>query len=163
MNMMKMCLNWKVLAGLAAVGVGIWAVAPGTLAAALPLLLLAACPLSMAIMAFGMRGMASRGEHAGSATGAGSEYTCPMHPRVQSASRGRCPQCGMVLVPTPAAARDPAPPHRLRALQSQLERAQAEQQALSQELEALQREQGVEAAEAVASNTSRRTHGNGAH
>ncbi len=53
---MKMCLNWKVLAGLGAVGVGVYLVAPGLAAAALPLLLLAACPLSMLLMMKGMQG-----------------------------------------------------------------------------------------------------------
>ena len=50
MNMLKMCLNWKVLAGLAAVAVGIYVVAPGALAATAPVLFLAACPLSMLVM-----------------------------------------------------------------------------------------------------------------
>ncbi len=50
MKMLKMCLNWKVLAGLAAVGIGTYAIAPGTMAAALPILALAACPLSMLLM-----------------------------------------------------------------------------------------------------------------
>jgi Protein of unknown function (DUF2933) len=51
----QMCLNWKVLAGLAVVGVGIWIVAPQFAFAALPVLLVAVCPLSMLLM---MRGMA---------------------------------------------------------------------------------------------------------
>ena len=51
-----MCLNWKVIGGLAAVGAGIWAVAPNLIGAAAPLLLFAACPLSMMLM---MRGMSS--------------------------------------------------------------------------------------------------------
>lgn len=50
---MQMCLNWKVLAGLAVVGVGIWLVAPQFALAALPVLLVTACPLSMLFM---MRG-----------------------------------------------------------------------------------------------------------
>lgn len=50
-----MCFNWKVVAALAAVGLGIWVVAPN-LVAALPLLLLAACPLSMLLMMRGMQG-----------------------------------------------------------------------------------------------------------
>ena len=53
---MKMCLNWKVLAGLGAAGVGLYLVAPGLAAAALPLLLLAACPLAMLFMMKGMHG-----------------------------------------------------------------------------------------------------------
>lgn len=56
MRMLKMCLNWKVLAGLAVVGGGIYAVAPGLAAAALPVLLLAACPLSMLFMMKAMQG-----------------------------------------------------------------------------------------------------------
>ncbi len=54
MSMLKMCLNWKVVAGLAALGLAIWVVAPGLVAAALPLLLLAACPLSMLLMGASM-------------------------------------------------------------------------------------------------------------
>ncbi len=55
MNMLKMCLNPKVLAGLAAVGVGIYLVAPDLVVAALPILLLAACPLSMVLMMWSMQ------------------------------------------------------------------------------------------------------------
>lgn len=55
MKMLKMCLNWKVLAGLAAVGVGIYLAAPDLVVAALPILLLAACPLSMLLMMWGMQ------------------------------------------------------------------------------------------------------------
>lgn len=51
-----MCFNWKVLAGLAAVGVALFVLAPGAALAALPLLLLAACPLSMGFMMYRMRG-----------------------------------------------------------------------------------------------------------
>lgn len=56
MKLGGMCLNWKVLAGLAAVGVGLWVVAPNLIGAALPLLLVAACPLSMFFMMRGMSG-----------------------------------------------------------------------------------------------------------
>ncbi len=55
MKMLKMCLNWKVLASLAAVGVGVYLLAPGLLAEAVPILLLAACPLSMLLMMWGMQ------------------------------------------------------------------------------------------------------------
>lgn len=53
--MLKMCLDWRVLVGLAAVGVGIYIVAPGTVVPALPILSLAACPLSMLLMMKAMR------------------------------------------------------------------------------------------------------------
>ena len=48
--MFKMCFNWKVLAGLAVVAAGVYMVAPAAFAASLPLLFLAACPLSMILM-----------------------------------------------------------------------------------------------------------------
>lgn len=51
-----MCFNWKVLAGLGAAGLGVFIVAPSLAWTALPLLLLAACPISMLLM---MRGMQS--------------------------------------------------------------------------------------------------------
>ncbi len=54
--MLKICLNWKVLVGLAAVVIGVYTVAPGALAAALPILALAACPLSMLLMMRVMHG-----------------------------------------------------------------------------------------------------------
>lgn len=58
----QLCLNWKVMVGLAVVGVGIWVLAPQFIGAALPLLLLAVCPLSMLIMVFAMRKGMSSGE-----------------------------------------------------------------------------------------------------
>ena len=52
----QMCLNWKVLVGLAVVGLAVWVVAPHLVLAALPLLLIVACPLSMLVMMGRMRG-----------------------------------------------------------------------------------------------------------
>jgi hypothetical protein len=53
-------LNWIMLAGLGVVGVGLYLVAPNLVAAALPFLALAVCPLAMLLM---MRGMhESQGE-----------------------------------------------------------------------------------------------------
>ncbi len=57
MKALKMCLNWKVLAGVAAVGAGLLVFAPGLAAAALPFLVLAICPLSMVLMMGAMNGM----------------------------------------------------------------------------------------------------------
>ena len=54
------CLNRKVLIGLGAVAVAIFFFAPSA-RGALPLLLVAACPISMAVMAFGMSKMGSSG------------------------------------------------------------------------------------------------------
>jgi hypothetical protein len=54
-KMFGMCFNWKVLVALGVVGVGIWLVAPNLLLKSLPFLLLAACPLTMLVMALGMK------------------------------------------------------------------------------------------------------------
>lgn len=64
---MKMCLNWKVAAALAAVGVAVWVFAPGLVAGLLPLLAVAVCPLSMLLM---MKGMSSIGSQSSSCSGA---------------------------------------------------------------------------------------------
>ena len=45
-----MCYDKRVIGGLALVGVAVYALAPGMLAAALPLLILAVCPLSMILV-----------------------------------------------------------------------------------------------------------------
>ncbi len=60
MNMLKMCLNWKVLTGLGVAAAAVYILAPGAFAAALPTLLLLACPLSMLVMLVGMRRTSSR-------------------------------------------------------------------------------------------------------
>ncbi|GAA3137670.1 hypothetical protein JOF29_000106 [Kribbella aluminosa] len=53
---LSMCLNKKVLIGLAAVAIGLFAFRPGWAVAALPVLILAVCPLSMIFMMRGMKG-----------------------------------------------------------------------------------------------------------
>lgn len=55
-----MCLNWKVIAGAGAVAGAVYLAVPSAFAAALPLLVLAICPLSMLVM---MKMMAG-GNHA---------------------------------------------------------------------------------------------------
>jgi hypothetical protein len=56
-----MCFNHKVMIGLGVVALGVLALAPGAFLAALPVLLVLACPLSMVLM---MRGMAGNNQHA---------------------------------------------------------------------------------------------------
>src|SRR6266851_4872876 len=95
---MKMCLNWKVLAGLGVIAVGILVVDPQLAAPIVPLLLVAACPLSMLLMGgMMMGGQDKQPASTGQTSGAG-EYTCPMHPDVRTSQPGRCPRCGMNLV-----------------------------------------------------------------
>ncbi|MGG6295707.1 DUF2933 domain-containing protein [Leptolyngbya sp. AN02str] len=49
-NVLGICFDWRVLVGLVAVGIAIALLAPQLTLSALPLLLLAACPLSMLLM-----------------------------------------------------------------------------------------------------------------
>jgi hypothetical protein len=55
MRFLRACLDPRVLVGLAVAGVAIAVLAPGLVGAAFPLLLVAACPLSMAVMMLAMR------------------------------------------------------------------------------------------------------------
>lgn len=58
-----MCFNKKVIAALGVVGVGVLVFRPSTLGAALPMLVLLTCPLSMLLMMRAMGGMSGgRGE-----------------------------------------------------------------------------------------------------
>src|SRR6266852_6365434 len=51
-----MCLDRRVLAGVGVVGLAIWLYAPQLVGAALPVLVVLICPLSMLVMAWTMRG-----------------------------------------------------------------------------------------------------------
>jgi hypothetical protein len=70
MKMFGMCIDKRVVAGLAGAGVLVWVLAPGALAAALPFLFIAICPLSMLVM---MKMMNSGGQ----ATPAAQPPTAP--------------------------------------------------------------------------------------
>ena len=62
---MRMCLNRKVIVGLAVVAVGVLAVDPHVFTRVLPLLFFAICPLSMVLMMRGMSGNKSSGGMSG--------------------------------------------------------------------------------------------------
>ncbi|PVY42259.1 efflux RND transporter periplasmic adaptor subunit [Pontibacter virosus] len=47
---------------------------------------------------FGGRGSEQKHEHAGEVAGA-TEYTCSMHPQIRQEGPGKCPLCGMDLIP----------------------------------------------------------------
>lgn len=53
---LEMCFDRRVVVGLGVLALAIWLLAPQFLLAALPLLVLLACPLSMVLMAWMMRG-----------------------------------------------------------------------------------------------------------
>lgn len=58
MRIGRFCIDWKVVAGLVAVALGLFLFQPRLFTASLPVLLVAACPLSMLLMMWGMRSMA---------------------------------------------------------------------------------------------------------
>src|SRR6266571_2854477 len=80
-NLLGMCLNWKVLAGLAVVGLIVLVVAPQFIWAALPILLVAACPLSMLFM---MRGMQHGGSQSPPVGSTQDEPLTELHSRLLS-------------------------------------------------------------------------------
>ncbi len=59
MSILRACADWRVVAILVAVGAGVAVFAPNLIAAAIPLLLVAACPLSMLVMMRTMTGQPS--------------------------------------------------------------------------------------------------------
>ena len=76
-----MRLNMRVIAGLAAVAVGVLLFAPRLAGAALPLLLVAACPLSMIFMMRGMGGMQGRAKDLSSTDGQDQHDVGSVDPR----------------------------------------------------------------------------------
>ena len=52
---MRLCINWKVVAGLTWGAFVLWLIVPNVFWLALPLLIIAACPLLMLLMMRGMR------------------------------------------------------------------------------------------------------------
>lgn len=130
MRMFGMCLNWKVVAGLAVVGLGIWAVAPNILTAAGPILLVLACPLSMLFMMRGMRG--------GQGVSGMQGGSCAMQPDQQAPRpvQERRPDDGM----RPERVTGAGPMTRVEEivhLKQEVAHLQARQEALSRELDEL--------------------------
>jgi len=76
---MQMCLNWKVLVGLAVVAALVGVAAPRFFFGALPVLLVLACPLSILFM---MRQMGKRQQGSAEARGA-SCPACPEEPAME--------------------------------------------------------------------------------
>lgn len=64
-----MCLNKKVLAGVAVAAAAVYLLEPGLIGAALPVLVVAVCPLSMLVM---MKSMSRRGDEAAAGRDGGS-------------------------------------------------------------------------------------------
>lgn len=143
--MLGMCLDKRVLGGLAIIGAGVLIFAPHLLTTALPLLLVAICPLSMLFMGKAMLGGGKRaesGQQEGS-LGIATSYACPMHQAMTSANPGRCPTCGMALVPvsSPQPIEAPfrtgpalKPAEQVALLHIQLQRLGEQQAALAQQI-----------------------------
>lgn len=147
-RLVECCLNWRVVVGLALLGAATFAVAPRFALAALPVLVVLVCPLSMLFMMRSMGAMKARPNQQEVSSlqlegGSGQIYSCPMHPEVEAAGAGRCPRCGMNLKPR----QQPAEPAlagltragQLELLEQQLERVQSRQQAISHQLTKLER------------------------
>jgi hypothetical protein len=66
MKMFSMCINWKVVAAVAAIAVGLFVFVPKLATAALPLLIAVICPLSM-LLAMGLMGRMGSGNQSASA------------------------------------------------------------------------------------------------
>jgi hypothetical protein len=140
------CLNWKVIAGLAAVGLGVWVFEPGLMRAVLPLLVVAICPLSMLFMMRGMMGgQGAQQDQPMSQPGATGAYTWPPHAEVQRPGWAHCTSaCGMNHVATapPAQVRTPhitttdalTRTEQLAALQAQLASIQVQHDAIAREI-----------------------------
>ncbi len=77
-------VGWKVVAVLGGVGLGVWILAPELFRLALPLLLLAACPLAMLFMMRGMHAQpsASEGEMMSASGSNGSESSAELRSRL---------------------------------------------------------------------------------
>ena len=118
-----MCLNWKALAGLGAVGLGIWLFAPSLVGGGSLILLLAlACPLSCVLMMIPMlRGGQGNQGMACCAPGASGD-----------------PQLDQERSPSVVAL---APDERLASLRFQLEDLQAQQETILHELATLEAEE----------------------
>lgn len=146
-RLVECCLNWRVIVGLALVGAATFVVAPRFALAALPVLVVLVCPISMLFMMRSMGAMNARPNQLEVPSlqlegGSGQIYSCPMHPEVEATSPGRCPRCGMNLKPR----RQPAERARagltragqLALLEQQLQRLQSRQQAITHQLTKLE-------------------------
>lgn len=135
-----MCIDLRVVGGLAAAAMVLFTVAPNLVLSALPYLLVAACPLSMLLMGKGMMGMGGQAAQPGAA----GQFACSMHPEVRSEQAGRCPRCGMELAPTalPRQAQEPQTAGTGAALtrEEQLAQLRAQLQSVSEQQAALARQ-----------------------
>lgn len=83
-----MWFNKKVVAGLAITALGLLALAPNVFGAALPLLVMAACPLSMALMMRRVGGRSACGTDAGARTDPAASSTTAVDAAELQALRG---------------------------------------------------------------------------
>lgn len=143
MRFCGLCFNWKVVAGLAVVGLGVWALAPGVFAAAGPVLLVLACPLSMLFM---MRGMnRAQDAHGDASTTSGG--------RRRPADAAHVANGTVPVPPAVVLSRE----EQLAELRAELERVRRRHEALAGEIDVLDSAPAVREAEAVARAAERRS------
>jgi hypothetical protein len=137
MNTAGKCLDWKVLAGLVIAGLGLWVLAPDRVGGIWPLLLLAACPLSMLLLLWW-----------------GVQYgQRAALPPPDSARRtlGNAPDPDYVSSPLRVGqgAEANAPEEQIAALKAELASVQARQEAIAREIARLEVERGAQPADAA--------------
>ncbi len=152
MKFLGLCVNWKVVAGLGAVAVGVFIVAPHLALAALPVLLVLACPLSCLYMMRGMNG-STNNQGAMNTGQSDAQAASGWMPGTQSSEESM--DAGEHSEPRPLPlSRD----QQLAMLSDQLARIEAEQDELVRELAALEEPTpwAIAEAEAVAREADER-------
>lgn len=147
--MLGMCFDKRVLGGLALVGVGVLVFAPNLFTAALPLLFIAICPLSMLFMGKAMMGGGKRAELTQQEPGLdmAAPHAFRANRDLTSAGPGQSPESGLTLGPISSAQPIDASyvvhpvneaNEKVALLQRQLQRVSEEQAALAQQIARLQ-------------------------
>lgn len=86
LNIFGFCVNLKVVVALGAAGLALFIVAPRIAVAALPLLIVAICPLSMLLM---MRGMRGAGPSASATSGGREDRLAELEEELAQLKRSR--------------------------------------------------------------------------
>jgi hypothetical protein len=136
MRVAGMCIDWKVIAGLTVVAAGILVFFPNLFLAALPLLLVAICPLSMLLMMRNMSSMGSMGSMQGNQGNQGNQRN--QGNSVRGMRGSGCAMAGRSDATQPTDAGQPFPAgvsrdEQIAYLRAELARTQARLKVLSQQ------------------------------